>query len=268
MRRTETTQSLRAGLGLAALVAAAWLVAWLARRLPGDAPGTAGAVTLGAAATLVVCSVVEWLVHRHVYHRGRLRVLARIRDIHHRVHHHVYFPTWRYVTSGPPRRIPLRGDPEAAATTPWANAVIGLVHSGFYLSLGSILVVTPLWLLSRRPAFLVGSVAATLIVSDLMVRVHDVIHRPGSHPWVERQPWFPFLDRHHFIHHVDTDANVNFLLPLSDLVAGTLRTALTAEEIRAHGTLAQAKGSAIGQGEPAREAARRVARPRALGVEA
>lgn len=268
MRRTETMRRLRVGLGLAALVAAAGLVAWLARRLPGDALGTAGAVILGAAANLVACSVVEWLVHRHVYHRGRLRVLARIRDIHHRVHHHVYFPTWRYVTAGPPRRIPLRGDPEAAATAPWANAAIGLVHSGFYLGLGSILVVTPLWLLSRRPAFLAGSVAATLAVSDLMVRVHDVIHRPGSHAWVERQPWFPFLDRHHFIHHVDTDANVNFLLPLSDLVAGTLRTALSAEEVRAHGTLARAKGSAIGQGEPAREAARRVARPGALGVEA
>jgi hypothetical protein len=268
MRRTETMQGLRAGLGLAALVTAALLVAWLARRLPGSAAGTAGAVALGAAVTLVVCSVVEWLVHRHVYHRGRLRVLARVRDIHHRVHHHVFFPTWRYVTSGPPRRIPLRGNPEAAVTTPWANAAIGLVHSGFYLGLASILVVTPLWLLSRRPAFLAGSVAATLVVCDLMVRVHDVIHRPGSHPRVERQPWFAFLDRHHFIHHVDTDANVNFLLPLSDLVAGTLRTALTAEEVRAHGTLAQAKGSAIGQGEPAREAARRIARPRALGVEA
>lgn len=267
MRSTQTMQSVRAGFGLAALVAAAFLAAGVGRRLPADVAGTAGAVALGAAATLVVSSVVEWLVHRYVYHRGRLRVLSRLRDIHHRVHHHVFFPTWRYVTSGPPRRIPLRGDPEAAVTTAWANSAIGLVHSAFYLGLALVFVVTPLWLVSPRPAFLAGSLAAALVVSDLMVRVHDVIHRPGSHPLVERQPWFAFLDRHHFIHHVDTDANVNFLLPLSDLVAGTLRTALTAEEISAHGTLAQAKGASVGHGEPAREA-RRIQRQRVAGVEA
>lgn len=31
---------------------------------------------------------------------------------------------------------------------------------------------------------------------------------------VEAQPWFAFLDRHHYIHHVDLGANLNFLLPL------------------------------------------------------
>jgi hypothetical protein len=267
MRSPGTMHRLRAGFGLAGLVLAAFLAAWIGGLLPTSVVGTAGAVALGAAATLVVSSVVEWLVHRHVYHRGRLRAFARLRDIHHRVHHHVFFPTWRYVTSGPPRRIPLRGNPEVAATTGWANAAIALVHSAFYLALALVFVVAPLGLLSRRPAFLAGSLAAALVVSDLMVRVHDVIHRPGSHPLVERQPWFPFLDRHHFIHHADTDANVNFLLPLGDLVAGTLRTALTAEEVAAHGTLAQAKTSAVGRGEPARES-RRIERRRAVRVEA
>jgi len=38
---------------------------------------------------------------------------------------------------------------------------------------------------------------------------------PATHP-LERFRWFWALDRHHYLHHVDTRANVNFLLPLGD----------------------------------------------------
>ena len=81
----------------------------------------------------------------------------------------------------------------------------------------------------------------SLIISDLFMRVHDAIHYPGQFKFILAQPWFPFIDRHHFIHHVDTEANVNFLLPLADWCYGTLRTSLTPGEIARHGTLEQAK---------------------------
>jgi hypothetical protein len=91
-------------------------------------------------------------------------------------------------------------------------------------------------------------------VSNLFIVVHDTIHRPGSHRLVEAQPWFGFLDRHHFVHHVDLGANLNFLLPLADLLFGSLRTQMTQEEIDRHGTLADAKSRPIGEGERARTA--------------
>ena len=47
---------------------------------------------------------------------------------------------------------------------------------------------------------------------------------------LERQRWFRFLDRHHFIHHMDNTVNLNFLLPLCDLLFGTLRTHATERE--------------------------------------
>jgi hypothetical protein len=53
---------------------------------------------------------------------------------------------------------------------------------------------------------------------------------------LHRQGWFLFLDRHHYIHHIDTEANVNFLLPLADLLFGTLRPSLTSAEEARHGT--------------------------------
>ncbi len=69
---------------------------------------------------------------------------------------------------------------------------------------------------------------------------------------VEAQPWFAFLDRHHYIHHVALGANLNFLLPLADLLFGTLRTELTAEELELHGPLELAKARPVGEGERAR----------------
>jgi sterol desaturase/sphingolipid hydroxylase (fatty acid hydroxylase superfamily) len=97
-----------------------------------------------------------------------------------------------------------------------------------------------------------------VVVSNLFITVHDTIHRPGSHRLLEAQPWFRFLDNHHYIHHVDTEANVNFLLPLADWLFGTLRRSLTAEELRLHGSRQEAKAELVGVGEPARAAASRL----------
>ncbi len=82
----------------------------------------------------------------------------------------------------------------------------------------------------------------------------DTIHRPGSHRIVEAQPWFAFLDRHHYIHHVALGTNLNFLLPLADLLFGTLRRQLTPGELARHGPLERAKARPAGQGERARAA--------------
>ncbi|MST32120.1 hypothetical protein GHK86_05190 [Acidimicrobiaceae bacterium USS-CC1] len=69
---------------------------------------------------------------------------------------------------------------------------------------------------------------------------------------MEAQPWFAFLDRHHYIHHVDLGANLNFLLPLADYLFGTLRVELTPEELARHGPLEAAKARPVGEGGRAR----------------
>ena len=48
-----------------------------------------------------------------------------------------------------------------------------------------------------------------------------------------------------------TLVNVNFLLPLADLMYGTLRRTLTAQETMQHGTREAAKARPVGLGEPA-----------------
>ncbi|HEY6059682.1 MAG TPA: hypothetical protein VIV10_03775 [Gemmatimonadales bacterium] len=255
--RVRALNGARVGAGAGVLIGLVVAAVALAIHLPPGPVGVAAAALLGALILPVAASPVEWLVHRYLYHRVLTEPLRPLYRVHHQAHHYLYFPTWRYVTSGPPRRIPLVGAKVADAPTGrWTNRAIEAAHFAFYMALGAGLIVAPFWWLTRRLAFVAGAGVALVVVSYLMIAVHDTIHRPGAHPWIERQRWFAFLDEHHFIHHVDTEANVNFLLPLTDWLFGTLRTALTPDERARHGTRIEAKACPNGAGEPARATGR------------
>jgi len=229
----------------------------LVRELPASGVGLLAGGLLGVLALPIAASPLEWMVHRYVYHRRQIRPLRRIYVIHHQGHHRVIFPTWRYVTNGPVRRHPLLASSNSDLhTSTWRNLSIKLCHFTFYMAIGCLCVWTPAWFLTGNVGFLAGLVAASAVVSDLFVRVHDAIHYPGRYRFVEAQPWFRFLENHHYIHHVDTEANVNFLLPLADWLFGTMRRTLTPGELSRHGSLAEAKAHPVGASEPARKVAR------------
>ncbi|MDH3292689.1 MAG: hypothetical protein OER95_00010 [Acidimicrobiia bacterium] len=224
------------------------------RALPAD--GTMpfiAALVLGLAIVPLVGSVLEWFVHRFVYHEAVVPILAPIFTVH-TAHHYSFFPTWRYVTRGPARRLAITRRAPDIHTSTGRNAGVRLAHFGWYMAIGVVLVWIPAWLATGNSAFLIGIVISSIVVSNLFIVVHDTIHRPGSHRLVEAQPWFGFLDRHHYVHHVDLGANLNFLLPLADLLFGSLRTQMTQDEIDRHGTLGDAKSHPIGEGERARNA--------------
>lgn len=209
------------------------------------------AVVLGLLVVPLVASVLEWFVHRYVYHQAVLRPLAAVFTVH-TAHHYAFFPTWRYTTSGPARRLSIRRRTPDVHDSGLRNAGVRAAHFAWYLSIGVVVIWVPAWLVTSNSAFLGGIVIASIVVSNLFIVVHDTIHRPGSHRLVEAQPWFTFLDRHHYIHHVSLGANLNFLLPFADALFGTLRTELTAEERALHGTPENAKQVALGSGERAR----------------
>ena len=225
-------------------------VSMLVRTLANDPIGVATAFAAGLILTPIVASPIEWLVHRYIYHR-RSAPLQRIYVVH-LAHHHLFFPTWRYITGGPARRIPiLAPHVDSPQVSGWKNALTYFAHFGFYMTLGAALLWLPMWLVSRSVPFLLGAILGTTIISNLFIIVHDSIHRPGSHRILEARSWFHFLDAHHYIHHVDTEANVNFLLPLTDWLFGTLRRTLTSEELFRHGSREAAKSRVVGMGEPA-----------------
>jgi hypothetical protein len=235
---------------IAAVVGAMWAV----RSLPGSGAAPAiCAFIVGLLVIPVVASPIEWFVHRYVYHEAVIHPLGAIFTVH-TAHHYAFFPTWRYVTGGPARRLSIRKRSPKVNDSSVRNAGVRLAHFSWYMTIGALVVWLPGWLLTGDVSFLLGMVFASAVVSNLFIVVHDTIHRPRSHRIVEAQPWFAFLDRHHYIHHVDLGANLNFLLPLADLLFGTLRTEMTPDELVRHGSLELAKANRLGEGERAREA--------------
>ena len=61
--------------------------------------------------------------------------------------------------------------------------------------------------------------------------LHYLMHKP-TWPFVENSRYFRFIKRHHRIHHVLMDRNLNVLIPLADLLLGTL--VLTMPPMPAH----------------------------------
>lgn len=56
---------------------------------------------------------------------------------------------------------------------------------------------------------------------------HYLMHKPTI-PAIERSRWFRHLERHHRIHHVFMDRNLNVLVPFADWCLGTLVTEMPA----------------------------------------
>lgn len=183
----------------------------------------------------IVCMVItgalgEWLVHRYLMHRpSRIPVLQLAYQLHHRAHHWGHFPPTCYVQSGTveypslfsSESFALCGTVPARLLTITAYAVFYSVFAIPSLAVG--------WFLTSNIWFTAALAATAATLVFLFIRVHDAIHFP-SVSRLERFRWFWFLDHHHYVHHIDNTANTNFLLPLGDLVMGTLRLELNEAE--------------------------------------
>jgi sterol desaturase/sphingolipid hydroxylase (fatty acid hydroxylase superfamily) len=206
--------------------------------------GVGASALLGAAAMLLASSVVEWLVHGRLMHRrSRLPLVHLAYDLHHRAHHWTHYPPDAYVQDEvtyvplvPPR-------PERACTTPGETAFAALGQALFYASF-SLPIVAVAWAVTANAAFVIACGIVGAAVVGLAVHVHDAVHCPDHSPF-ERFRWFWALDRHHYLHHIDTRANVNFLLPLGDLLFGTLRTKMSPAEAARWPSYAAARANVL-----------------------
>ncbi len=221
------------------LLLGAWCAALLA--LVRAVPHPAVAALAAPLYTVPLVSMFEWYTHGLLYHRA-LPGTQRILKIHVGGHHLSLFPPRRYTRQGPYSFMRFR-----EPLTPWRmsdNLWDSLYTSGSQVALhfviGIVPIVLPAWLLTGNATFFVATVATLGFLSVLLAWVHGCIHNPQGR-WVERQGWFMWLDRHHYVHHVDMTANINFLLPLCDLVFGTRKPALTPEEAAANPSFEEAK---------------------------
>ena len=165
-----------------------------------------------------------------LYHRA-LPGLAEVRRIHTGGHHLAIFPPHRYWQDGPYAFMRFR-----APRTPWRmsdslldSALTSGSQMALHFAIGVPFILAPAWLATGSADFLASCAATLGVLSWALAYVHGVIHTPRGR-WVERQAWFCWLDRHHYLHHIDMHANINFLLPLCDLLFGSRKAAMTAEE--------------------------------------
>jgi len=209
----------------------------------------------GIAITVIGLSLQEWTVHRYLYHRYHKNFLMKhIYTIHHVGHHSVIFPPERYVTKGEVKRHPIfENDVKKLGESKFSNILTRLSHSGSYILLSCMTIIAPCWLITKNGILLTSTLFSTIIICHFVVTVHDAIHYPSKHPYMQNQKWFKFLDNHHLIHHIDTEKNVNFLLPICDFLFGTMRLSLSESEIDKFGTLDIAKNNLLGYSEPAKE---------------
>lgn len=219
-------------------VLTAWSTATLALVHYG---GLVGALLAGPLFTIPLCSLGEWLVHGLLYHRP-IPGLEVIRKIHHAGHHGALFPPRRYVQHGPYEFMRFRQPlvPFRMSDNALDNFLTSYSQIGLHFAVGILLILLPAWLLTHSTAFLLSSLVSLAVISWLLAYVHGVIHTPRDR-WIEHQRWFQWLDRHHYIHHVDLSANINFLLPVCDFLLGTQKWALTEAEAASVPSFEEAK---------------------------
>jgi hypothetical protein len=159
---------------------------------------------------VVQASFFEWAFHRYWLHRPWLPkdVFTAHTLVHHQLckfddtfhveeeeqHEALHFQWW-----GGPLLCLIN-------VAPWILVSVGLSLAGVQLPYVILLVAMYLTIL----LYYVGYEG-----------FHFLMHKP-SFPAIENSFYFRFLKKHHRIHHVHMDRNLNVLLPLADFVLGTL----------------------------------------------
>ncbi len=243
---TKTTQkrrvsALRFGLGVHALLLWSALCIGAVMFVPHPAVG----LVAGVLFTVPLISLWEWAVHELLYHRGIsfLGSFKKIRQIHIAGHHHHLFPPKAYVQKGkyPFMRLRKPFKPWRMSETWFDSALTSWSQVALHFVVGLPTILLPAWLFSGKDTVFTLSTLGTLaFISWLLAYVHGCIHTPRNR-LIEHMGWFQWLDRHHYIHHIDHEANINFLLPLCDVIFGTLKTELTARETARFPSFEEAK---------------------------
>jgi len=176
------------------------------------------AIVAACIAATVQSSFFEWAFHRFWLHRPWLpkdcftthtlihHQLCKFDDTFHVVHEEqeeaLHFQWW-----GGPFLVSLN-------ILPWVLTAWGLSSLGAELP---------------YHVFLIGFSITAFAYYAGYESLHYFMHKPTI-AFIERSRWFQFLKRHHQIHHFHMNRNLNVLVPLADLVLGTLVTRMPASQ--------------------------------------
>ncbi len=159
---------------------------------------------VGLLCAVVYCSFFEWTLHRYVMHRpfGKFRYPY---ETHALIHHRVFRAdeTYHLIDEKDAKTIPMA----------WWNGPA-------LVAIGSLPFVLVSWGLGEW-GLLVGAAVASAAYYGAYEYIHWCMHLPKKRT-VERSGIFFRLNGHHLLHHRYMAKNFNVVLPLADLVLGTL----------------------------------------------
>lgn len=152
--------------------------------------------------SVVYCSLLEWVLHKHFMHSTRF---MREPFERHAVQHHGMHRSGRSFFADP------REEPHYELIGASFFPIFWLMHVPVFLALE--------FLVARGAG--VGIALGTALYCLAYEVFHWCEHVPKNR-WIERTRWFRFLLEHHRIHHKHARKNYNVVLPLADLMLGTL----------------------------------------------
>ena len=166
----------------------------------------------GAVLSLVQGSFFEWTFHRYWLHRPRAPKSFFV--AHAMIHHQLckFDDTYEIVE---------QEQREAMTFTWWAGPALLAANLGPWVVASLVLAAFGVSL--PYVAFLLGFGVITTLYYIGYEGLHFYMHNPRG-TWIERSWFFRAINRHHKIHHVRMDRNLNVLIPFADLVMGTLIT--------------------------------------------
>ena len=180
--------------------------------------------------TGIACGVVfgtffEWALHKYVMHRpvGSFRYAFHAHAV---VHHQTFKADHTY-------HLQKEEDKETIPMAWWNGPVLILIG------------ITPFALLSwaiGEWSFVLGGFLAFSSYYGTYEYIHWCMHLPKARR-VEKPWWFRRLNGHHLLHHRYMHKNFNVVLPLADLVLGTLM-------VRSKTRFAQATGPSVPDVQP------------------
>jgi hypothetical protein len=174
------------------------------------------ALLAGGLVAVVQASFFEWAFHRYWLHRPWLPESCF--TSHTLVHHQLckFEDTFHVVEEEQEEALTFQwwGGPVLVLMniTPWALMAWGFTAWG---------VPFPGWF------FVIGFAVMMSLYYVGYEGLHHLMHKP-SIPFIARSRYFKFIERHHRIHHIHMDRNLNVLLPLADLCLGSLVTKMPA----------------------------------------
>lgn len=180
---------------------------------------------IGFAIAIVYASFFEWTLHRYVMHRpvGPFRYPYQAHAL---IHHKIFKAdhTYHLVDEKDKWTIPMAW---------WNGPVLVLLCNVPFLAVSA---------LTRHWSLCIGSFIAFIAYYSTYEYLHWCMHLPRKRS-IERSGLFFRLNGHHILHHRYMHTNFNVVLPLADLIMGTLL-------LRAKVSFAQPRGESVPDLQP------------------